>query len=119
MKVPDSAITRNRAAFINPSKSEEPMKDSTETKPVPSHTPGPWKVRPSHDATGYPCYFIHGISGEQKHHEPTLVANARLIAAAPDLLEACEDALYTLSFANGDCPVCKRLKAAIAKARGE
>jgi hypothetical protein len=51
-----------------------------------AHTPGPWQTSFAHNAVGYPCFFIHGMSGEQKRDEATLAANAHLIAAAPDLL---------------------------------
>lgn len=51
-------------------------------------TPGPWEVHWTHDATGYPKFYIHGLSGEQKRDKPTLDANAHLIEAAPDLYEA-------------------------------
>jgi hypothetical protein len=54
------------------------------------------------------------------------MANARLIAAAPDLLAACEKALYQLHLhASGGnlteddaCDACAELEAAIAKAEG-
>ena len=63
------------------------------------HTPGPWRWR------------IHGASGDKKlvgsnevplvwqdrHWQcPSQDANAALIAAAPDLLAACENALASL-----------------------
>jgi len=48
-------------------------------------TPGPWQTHVGHDATGYPCFFIHGMSGDAKRDVTTLEANARLIAAAPDM----------------------------------
>jgi hypothetical protein len=52
------------------------------------HTPGPWATHVDFDATGYPCYYIHGLSGDQKRDDDTLIANAALISAAPDLLAA-------------------------------
>lgn len=57
-----------------------------------SHTPGPWEIHYEYDLSGYPCFFIHGFSGDQKRDEDTLCANARLIAAAPELLEALKEA---------------------------
>lgn len=56
------------------------------------HTPSPWFTRVEHDVTGYPCFFIAGMAGDQKRDMPVLEANARLIAASPDLL-ACARAL--------------------------
>jgi hypothetical protein len=48
------------------------------------HTPGPWKyLRTSGFDYGSTAYWIPGICGNVKDE-----ANARLIAAAPDLLEA-------------------------------
>jgi hypothetical protein len=54
-------------------------------------------------------------------------ANARLIAAAPDLLEACREALKLIANLREDCPVFgfgedeveQVIRAAIAKAQGE
>jgi hypothetical protein len=60
-------------------------------------TPGPWRYRD----TGWGAYGIYcdgyraaegpiGLLGRTSQNEPTDEANARLIAAAPDLLEALE-----------------------------
>lgn len=57
--------------------------DHQSTKPA--FTYGPWEVHYGHDVTGYPCYFIHGVSGEEKRNGDRLEANARLIATAPEL----------------------------------
>jgi hypothetical protein len=71
---------------------------------VAQHTPGPWMLEtvrtssgichkigafPSRGAreTTYACVYDDGLS-TQLHPTPELLANARLIAAAPDLLEA-------------------------------
>lgn len=70
---------------------------TTKTK----HTPGPWSVDPDFDAVDDGDYTrevfddpeqrlvatVHGDTAEEA------AANARLIAAAPDLLEACKAAL--------------------------
>lgn len=67
---------------------------STQTKA--SHTPGPWILKP------YRKDFSIGISGESEYVVTVTgmsekdKANARLIAAAPELLEACKDALESL-----------------------
>ena len=56
------------------------------------HTPGPWRVVDS-----WTDHMVEGQNGEEiiwqdgPHETPTInEANARLIAAAPDLLEALE-----------------------------
>ena len=99
----------------------------TEVTATPSsaHTPGPWTILPNtphfvramHPAEGMqPVATVHHFDGE-------LSANARLIAAAPELLEALEAVLPDLEHyvaTHGPGPD-KRLaiaRAAIAKARG-
>ena len=94
------------------------------------HTPGPWvlKVRKHDDftvaeieidASPYrgdvarlqSCEHIDGIATDE------LLANARLIASAPELLEALEMAVLWLKF-DGKYDVLG-FQAAIAKAKGE
>lgn len=88
-----------------------------------AYTPGPWKVGRGADANKIVA----------DGNPPTLVAemwyrserfdNANLIAAAPDLLAACEAAAETF---DDDAPgpgltereALKKLKSAIARARG-
>jgi hypothetical protein len=116
-----------------------------------SHTPGPWHV--SDDAQGPMMVFAdqHGkavcsltdtfspsngfIGDDEGVGRPTRTANARLIAAAPDLLAALECAearLQALSRMflstnftdrNRDGPACQRVadlaRAAIKKAKGQ
>ena len=63
------------------------------------HTPGPWRAEISCDETGAPqkCWWISAkgdvdigeTSGEKRSDEEA--ANARLIAAAPELYEACKE----------------------------
>jgi hypothetical protein len=58
-----------------------------------AHTPGPWKTegRDVQTADGLITVAIaHGPVGEWQKVRTEHEANARLIAAAPDLLEACE-----------------------------
>jgi hypothetical protein len=47
-------------------------------------TKGPWGVRFDSDVTGYPCYFIKGVSGDDKRDVQTLAANARFIEGSRD-----------------------------------
>lgn len=110
------------------------MKKDTQTK----HTPGPWFIVgwEIHDRTTY--FNTHGVrTGETPnsicalHPMPcdNVDANARLIAAAPELLEALEHfiAFYSDENSNvykGSMPVFLRgvrneARAAIAKAKGE
>lgn len=90
------------------------------------HTPGPWEIGnhqkgldkwPAHYAVSqvgemYDHAFVFSVqdSGEGK-------SNVQLIAAAPELLEACEHALGILD----DCPtsLTLNLRKVIAKDKGE
>ncbi len=94
------------------------------------HTPAPWKVD---EQTG--IVYVELISGRepaichtQSSQTETLpfdvsIANARLIAAAPELLAACEFALSVQLHAGlydvSDKLNAEKLQAAIAKAKGE
>lgn len=70
------------------------------------HTPGPWKA------------ILNAVAGPNG----SAVANARLIAAAPDLLEVCKAYLdwddCSEEFPGGECCWCTAQKA-IAKAEGK
>jgi len=85
------------------------------------HTPGPWVVilSPADDDefevvtsnVSMPiCQFWRKGYGVEAH-----AANARLIAAAPDLLDACRKALYAIKGREHD----QFIRDAIAKATGE
>lgn len=88
------------------------------------HTPGPWVINRgdysdtasigSSDWWGLAEVFIR-LEGDTKDH-PAGLANARLIAAAPDLLEALERVLRVSDRATADYYFAK---AAIKKAKGE
>ena len=93
----------------------------------PKHTPGPWTMHPRFDdgaevrALLAPVAWCGvattvGSSGDQSIDAAEARANARLIAAAPDLLEACERLL------NGGWPHAEKdielACSAIAKAKG-
>lgn len=92
------------------------------------HTPGPWKI-----VDAWNDHMVEGQNGEEiiwqdgPHDTPTInKANACLIAAAPDLLEALYAMLsYTADlnanqgFDEYDHAAVKNARAAIAKAKGE
>jgi len=71
------------------------------------HTPGPW------DASGLTVYDTC-LDGVASTHT---AADARLIAAAPDLLEALEEQVAECF--DEACEMCARHEAIIAKARGQ
>lgn len=106
------------------------------------HTPGPWKVIPDPGASCDECGAQHSESlmvASANRSEVGIaviladdceIANANLIAAAPELLEACKReyastvcycfALRRASTSDKDDTVCDRckLEALIAKAEG-
>lgn len=106
-----------------------------------AHTPGPWYSWLPRDCDGgcrtirtekgraHGTYYgtelasTHGLANDEEDK-----ANARLIAAAPDLLEALESTItndhYNECLAGqrgyGMCsPVCMKIKAALARAQGK
>jgi len=106
---------------------------------ITQHTPGPWKLG-ALDITPFGTGFSMGIDAESHGELATVVwqmeddkiddkpsreceANARLIAAAPDLLEALENFRRSFVIAVGtQSPFAKcalsEVDAAISKARG-
>lgn len=93
------------------------------------HTPGPWKSNSMEifTDTGKTSKRIAFATGRAQGDDNTLKeikANAHLIAAAPELLEACKAAetLFSKMLAHSELnprhPI-HQLRAAIAKARGE
>lgn len=95
------------------------------------HTPGPWTYQPFHFKDAQGAIFMErakgactiSLTGAASMSQKTLDAHARLIAAAPDLLAACEfvmeRALQHSDPDDVDHAVYKRVSAAIAKAKGE
>ena len=107
---------------------------------IPEHTPGPWRTHPGSAVSSWnvraddltiafcPTNTSWGDL-TRRVDEPHAKANARLIAAAPDLLDACEAIAAEASIAQSpegdDILVIEltrseidMLRAAIAKARG-
>lgn len=92
----------------------------------PKHTPGPWTVRDDGHQwaiIGGPPSYVTGI--DKQNHDSD--GNARLIAAAPDLLAVIEAILYAHDTGNcgasqGEARLCRAYaedaREAIAKARG-
>lgn len=115
--------------------STQPERKSTKS-PIP-HTPGPWYVERKYDggatvaiirdwvsrdncgiAVHGPELWIHGINAVEM-----IEANAHLIAAAPEMLDALQHArafIDTERCACGDCDaLIAHVDAAIAKAEGK
>ena len=100
-----------------------------------SHTPGPWKLvtrehvhaivpKFGHDVTWVPTkgHKEHGSIAGRERSDDELLANAKLIAAAPDLLEALRDVLEHFEWldAGGEpSRAYDRSVAAIGKATGQ
>ena len=93
------------------------------------HTQGPWKHEGQGDITGYEndttygcygpvdvaCVYLRTVPGKSE-------ANARLIAAAPDLLATFQELRESADYwSEYDVPlgIVDRIKAAIAKATGD
>ena len=97
-----------------------------------THTPGPWHVAGDAVYSGTRTEKGGWVNSEQVFpryvEDPAsdtfqrLEANARLIAAAPELLEACEAAFMQFEHNGDEAPedraILDQLQHAIAKARG-
>ena len=102
-----------------------------------AHTPGPWMVTPDHDAIDkaraegrephvlHDNRFVSSVDGDlvcSLRDQPTQRADARLIAAAPDLLAALKNMVGAYGgepmSAEGSLDAYENAKAVIAKAEG-
>lgn len=100
-----------------------------------AHTPGPWAVWPMgrilaitctgrskpHPSEGMHVAAVH-MPEHNTQHDELWHANARLIAAAPDLLAVVQELEESSGYwSEYDVPlgIVDRLRAAIAKAKGE
>lgn len=90
-----------------------------------NHTPGPWKLHSFSDG-----WIVNQQDGpgfietvyKRSHGEEECEANARLISAAPELLQALEALLFVAKAELADpedCGCIHAAEAAISKARGE
>ena len=104
------------------------------------HTRGPWRkaermngpwwhISSGHTVGGQPCIdgrqavaCVHGTGRATKAYAEMFEANAHLISAAPELLDACEAAMQCigeLAPTQARVEVAQMLTCAIAKAKGE
>jgi len=91
------------------------------------HTPGPWEIFQEINVLCSDGMTPLGASGNSRDidYRGRAVANARLIAYAPDLLAACKESFKFLNFFCGDgdeypsaFTVRDQLRTAIARAEG-
>lgn len=93
-----------------------------------THTPGPWNVEPAvpGEASGVHVFAANPAGCSEDGDLVTIAdfiendANARLIAAAPDLLKACRVllAIYDAELGGIGHPGVREARATIAKAEG-
>ncbi len=101
-----------------------------------THTPGPWSVENCTNEDGSKFLSINGqgpwgswladiqagnINGKPADIGPLHLANARLIAAAPDLLEivkAYRNLLRTMASTEGELATFAHIESVLAKAEG-
>lgn len=87
-----------------------------------NHTEGPWKLVPADDTPGHrePAFVYAGDQrwANTSRTSRNVDADARLIAAAPDLLEALLEAKAEMRDWGPDHPAMRQIDAAIAKATG-
>lgn len=87
----------------------------------PNHTPGPWKIDPFAEMTDEIAAIITDVNDVQvarvKHlHTKKEIANARLIAAAPELLFQVQQAKTILEVIDPENPAIQQIEKVIKKA---
>ena len=88
-----------------------------------THTKGPWKANKEEEGQwDIDAWFDESVTVAVVLNEPEAQANARLIAAAPELLEALESVYASAPFASyrgdGELEECEqRVQEAIRKAK--
>ncbi len=89
-----------------------------------SHTPGPWKNLENRiTSSGGEICEIFALEGDDRHSKyEEANANARLIAAAPELLQILQSIVEDVGYGGGGALLCdqflSRARAVIAKAEG-
>lgn len=114
-----------------------PFKEKDNPQEAKAHTPGPWELAHSHERKGHLVTEVYKgrenlASIHAYENADEAEANARLIAAAPELLEALEALLRDIrvcvcgqdgKLTSINCPLhgaaADRARVAIKKARGE
>lgn len=93
-----------------------------------NHSSGPWKIQDLGERTGYPNWHSFAVRTEKenvhlatvgnidRYFEGKELANAKLMAAAPDLLAACRAVLTRQDWPVGTCKIKQQLIAAVEKA---
>ena len=94
------------------------MTTTRKTAAQPRHTPGPWKYAGDGSQEVYERkggFCICRVNHSPAFYDGVATANARLIAAAPDLIEALKS---LVEISDDDRAECQNARAAIAKATG-
>lgn len=89
-----------------------------------AHTPGPWEAERVDQGVGARWFNIRGGRGRLLAIEIASAANARLIAAAPEMLAMLKDAVcYACARRHGDvlgeaCAACRPVRAVLSRIDG-
>lgn len=64
---------------------------------------GNWEMHYDWDVDGYPCFYLHGLAGDQKEDRKSLNEALALMAAAPYLFDGCNALLGLLQLIECRC----------------